>query len=168
MALTVWRTPGYDAVFVAGLTLIPIGLAIAPTRAAPGPRAARHLKAGDQAPVLVVYATVTTIVTPIGGLLIGAIADELSLWGAPASPALVITLLALGLRRRLRVFDELGAAPDRVAEPALHRAHLHLMHVLGCEMPGSHADHFHISHHEPLTPTLATTTTDEDHAALVS
>jgi hypothetical protein len=103
--------------------------------------------ADDQAPVLVVYATVTTIVTPIGGLLIGAFADELSLWGALGASGLVILALAVCLRRRLRVFDELGPAPQHGDEPVARHPHLHLLHLLGCDAPGA-LEVFHHVHHD--------------------
>ncbi len=94
-----------------GVTLIPIGLAVALDSSLLQVLVQLGTEPDDQAPVLVVYATVTTIVTPIGGLLIGAIADELSLWGALGVSGLVITLLAVGLRRRLRVFDGSAQRP---------------------------------------------------------
>ncbi len=151
-ALTAWRTPGYDAVFVAGVTLVPIGLAIALDSSLLQVLVQLGTAPDDQAPVLVVYATVTTIVTPIGGLLIGAIADELSLWGALGVSGLVITLLAVGLRRRLRVFDELGTAPEHATARTAHHPHLHLVHLLGADVPGTRTDLFHLTHHEEPAP----------------
>jgi MFS family permease len=151
-ALTAWRTPGYDAVFVAVLTLLPIGLAVALDSSLLQVLVQLGTRDGDQAPVLVVYATVTTIVTPIGGLLIGLIADELSLWGALGVSGFALTVLALCLRKKLRVFDELGAAPEGSSKPALHRAHLHLMHVLGCDIPGTVGELFHPTHHHESAP----------------
>src|SRR5262249_8892271 len=100
-ALVAWRTPGYGARFVATLTLGPLGLAVALDSSLLQVLVQLGTAADDQGPVLVVYATVTTIVTPLGGLLIGAAADELSLWGAVAMSGLVITLLAVCLRRKL-------------------------------------------------------------------
>jgi hypothetical protein len=140
-----WRTPGYDAVFVATLTLVPIGLAVALDSSLLQVLVQLGTSADDQGPVLVVYATVTTIVTPLGGLMIGAVADELSLWGAVAVSGLVITLLAVCLRRRLRVFDALGPAE---ATPGVRHAHLHFLHFAGCDVPGALNDLFHV-HHEP-------------------
>ncbi len=151
-ALTAWRTPGYDAVFVAGVTLVPIGLAIALDSSLLQVLVQLGTAPDDQAPVLVVYATVTTIVTPIGGLLIGVIADELSLWGALGVSGLVITLLAVGLRRRLRVFDELGTAPERATTPRARHPHLHLVHLLGSDVPGTRTDLFHLTHDDDPAP----------------
>lgn len=146
-ALTAWRTPGYDAVFVAGLTLIPIGLAVALDSSLLQVLVQLGTEPDDQAPVLVVYATITTIVTPIGGLLIGAFADELSLWGALGVSGLVILALAVCLRRRLRVFDDLGPAPDHAGPPVVRHPHLHLLHLLGCDAPGA-LEVFHHVHHD--------------------
>ncbi len=154
-ALTAWRTPGYDAVFVAVLTLVPIGLAIALDSALLQALVQLGTDPDDQAPVLVVYATITTIVTPIGGLLIGAFADELSLWGALGVSGLVILVLAVCLRRRLRVFNELGPAPDQAThrvQPVVRHPHLHLMHLLGCDAPGALDVFQHVRHHDAHTP----------------
>ena len=134
-ALIAWRTPGYDAVFVAVLTLLPIGLALALDGSLLQSLVQLGTPADDQAPVLVVYATVTTIVTPIGGLVLGALADELSLWGALAVSGGLIALLAVVLRRRLSVFDELGTAPD--ATGASQHAHVHLVHLIGADALGT-------------------------------
>ena len=146
-ALTAWRSPGYDAVFVACLTLLPIGLAIALDSSLLQALVQLGTKAEDQAPVLVVYATVTTIVTPIGGLLIGAVADELSLWGALGVCGLLITVLALSLHSRLKVFDEIGTAPAGRPEHSVHHPRLHLVHFLNCDAPGSLSALFHVTHH---------------------
>jgi hypothetical protein len=80
----------------------------------------------DQAPVLVVYATVTTIVTPIGGLVIGALADTTSMWVALAACGTSILVLALALRSRFKVFDQFGEldAPVKAHHHALHLTHL--------------------------------------------
>lgn len=138
-ALTAWRAPGYDAVLVAGLTLVPIGLAVALDSSLLQALVQLGTDPGDQAPVLVVYATITTIVTPLGGLAIGAVADAASLWGALALAGVVLAGLALALRRKLRVLDELGAAPDG-SPPALHHHHLHLGQLVGHDLPGAFAE----------------------------
>jgi MFS family permease len=164
--LTAWRTPGYDAVFVAAVTLLPIGLAVALDSSLLQVLVQLGTDPEDQAPVLVVYATVTTIVTPIGGLLIGLIADELSLWGALGVSGAALTVLALCLRHRLRVFDELGTAPEHAVKPALHHANLHLMRLLGCDPPGGHAGFFHITHEETPPPASTAEAADDDHPAL--
>jgi MFS family permease len=128
-ALNAWRTPGYDAVFVSVITLIPMGLALALDGSLLQSLVQLGTPPDDQGPVLVVYATITTIVTPIGGLLLGEVADELSLWGSLAVSGFVIASLAILLRTRLRVFDELGAPPDRAGRG--HHHHLQLSHWFG-------------------------------------
>ncbi len=146
-ALTAWRTPGYDAVFVAVLTLVPIGLALALDGSLLQSLVQLGTPPDEQAPVLVVYATITTIVTPIGGLLLGGVADELSLWGALAVSGFAIALLAVVLRKRLRVFDELGTAPHRTVHGPHH--HLHLGHLLGADALGTLG---HLRHAAPDVP----------------
>ena len=126
-ALNVWRTLGCDAVFVSVITLIPMGLAPALDGSLLQSLVQLGTPPDDQGPVLVVYATITTIVTPIGGLLLGEIADELSLWGSLAVSGFAIALLAVLLRTRLRVLDQLGPAPDREGRKHLrHPVHLSL------------------------------------------
>lgn len=145
-ALVAWRTPGYDAVFVATLTLVPIGLAVALDSSLLQVLVQLGTSSDDRGPVLVVYATVTTIVTPLGGLMIGAVADQLSLWGAVAMSGLVITLLAVCLRRRLTVFDALGPAET---VPGVRHSHLRFLHFAGCDVPGALTDLFHVDHAPP-------------------
>jgi MFS family permease len=124
--LTGWRSPGYDAVTVAVVTLVPIGLAVALNSSLLQALVQLSTPDGDQAPVLVVYATVTTIVTPIGGLLIGALADTTSMWVALAVCGVGILVLAVALRSRFTVFDQFGEldTPVRAHHHALHLAHL--------------------------------------------
>jgi MFS family permease len=129
--LTAWRSPGYDAVLVAGLTLVPIGLAVALDSSLLQALVQLSAPAEDQAPVLVVYATVTTVVTPIGGLIIGVLADGVSLWFALAFAGTCLTVLALVLRTRLRVFDDLGVDGSH---PAPHGHHVHLIHLFGWDV----------------------------------
>jgi MFS family permease len=134
-ALNAWRTPGYDAVFVSVITLIPMGLALALDGSLLQSLVQLGTPPDDQGPVLVVYATITTIVTPIGGLLLGEIADELSLWGSLAVSGFAIASLAVVLRRRLRVFDQLSPPPDR--EGRHHHPYVHLSHWFGPDALGS-------------------------------
>ena len=117
----------------------------------------------DQAPVLVVYATVTTIVTPIGGLAIGAIADQLSLWGALGVCGGLILVLTLVLRTRLTVFDELGNAP-RLSEATIHHPHLGL-HIFSADLPGAFGHLFHPAddHHDNENTTAHLVSAAGDH-----
>ena len=93
--------------------------------------------------MLVVYATAISILTPIGGLAIGAAADVVSLWWAIALEGVALTLVSLLLRSRLTVFDELeagGTASDRPvhghpwalghlgAPDLVHHSLAHLLH----------------------------------------
>jgi MFS family permease len=126
-ALAAWRSPGYDAVFVSVITLIPMGLALALDGSLLQSLVQLGTPPDEQGPVLVVYATITTIVTPIGGLLLGGIADELSLWGSLAVSGFAIALLAVLLRKRLRVFDQIGTPPEHEGGRHHHHSvHLHL------------------------------------------
>jgi MFS family permease len=146
--LNAWRTPGYDAVFVSVITLIPMGLALALDGSLLQSLVQLGTPPDDQGPVLVVYATITTIVTPIGGLLLGEIADELSLWGSLAVSGFAIAFLAVLLRKRLRVFDQLGPAPDR--EGGKHHHHpVHLSLWFGPDALGSIG---HLRHTIPEGP----------------
>ena len=96
--------------------------------------------------MLVVYATVTTIVTPVGGLLIGVAADQASLWWALAGCGLVLVVLALALRTRLTVFDPLDE--DGAPAPAhLSGHHLALSHLSGADLFHHTLDHLHHRHH---------------------
>jgi MFS family permease len=142
-ALTSWRTPGYDAVTVAALTLVPIGLSISVAATLLQTIVQLASPADAEGPVLVVYATAISILTPIGGLAIGAATDVLSLWWAIALEGAALTVVSLLLRSRLTVFDELeagGAASDGQAHghpwalghlgapDLVHHALAHLLH----------------------------------------
>jgi MFS family permease len=131
--LTGWRNPGSDAVVAAALTLVPIGLAVSLNTALLQALVQLDSPRDDERAVLVVYATVTTIVTPLGGLLIGVAADAASLWWALAGCGLVLTVLALSLRNRLVVFDPLDQQAA-TAPLALSGHHLALAHLSGAEV----------------------------------
>jgi MFS family permease len=119
-ALTSWRTPGYDAVTVAALTLVPIGLAISVAATLLQTLVQLASPENEEGPVLAVYATAVTVLTPIGGLAIGAAADALSLWWAIAFSGIAMTAVALLLRKRLVVFDELEVEPDDGRHHPMH------------------------------------------------
>jgi MFS family permease len=142
-ALTSWRSPGYDAVTVAALTLVPIGLSISIAATLLQTIVQLASPADAEGPVLVVYATAISILTPIGGLAIGAAADVVSLWWAIAFEGIALTLVSLFLRSRLTLFDDLeadGTAPDRPvhghgwalghlgAPDLVHHSLAHLLH----------------------------------------
>jgi MFS family permease len=142
-ALTSWRNPGADAVVAAALTLVPIGLAISLNTALLQALVQLDSPADSERGVLVVYATVTTIVTPLGGLLIGAAADLTSLWWALAGAGLALTILALSLRTRLEVFDPLDQR-DPIAPTGHHWA---LAHFSGAELFHHSFARLHHDHH---------------------
>ena len=129
-ALTGWRNPGADAVVAAALTLVPIGLAVSLNTALLQALVQLDSPADSERAVLVVYATVTTIVTPLGGLLIGAAAELTSLWWALGGAGLALTILALSLRNRLEVFDPL----DQRAPIVATGHHWALAHFSGADM----------------------------------
>jgi len=119
-ALTSWRTPGYDAVAVAVLTLVPIGLAVSIAATLLQTVVQLAAPSDEEGPVLVVYATAVTVLTPIGGLALGAAADTLSLWWALALSGLVLTTVCLLVRTRLVVFDTLEPTTDAPRRAATH------------------------------------------------
>ena len=120
---TYWRDPGLDAVLTAALTLIPIGLAVSLNATLLQALVQLESPPESEGPVIVVYTTVTTIVAPLGGLLLGAAADLVSLYWALAGCGLAMIIVAVCLHSRFSVFDEIGAAPARSA-PAVRRAPL--------------------------------------------
>jgi MFS family permease len=148
--LTSWRSPGYDAVTVAVLTLVPIGLALSVSATLLQTIVQLASSPQEEGPVLVVYGTVIAILTPLGGLLLGAAADLLSLWWAIAASGVALTAVTLALRTRLDVFDELDAA-DRVASPHVGGAHHVSLAYLGSEHGHrTFADLFHSAHQPPI------------------
>jgi MFS family permease len=141
-ALTGWSKPGVDAVFAAMLTLVPIGLAVSLNTSLLQALVQLDSPADSERAVLVVYATVTTIVTPLGGLLIGAAADVTSVWWALAGAGILLTVLPLTLRGRLQVFDGLADA-DSVVPTGHHWA---LGHFLNMESFHHGFAHLHVGH----------------------
>ena len=81
-AVTYWREPGLDAVTAAMVTLVPIGLAVSMNAVLLQTLIQLESPPGREGPVLVVYATVTTILAPAGGLVLGAAADTTSVYWA--------------------------------------------------------------------------------------
>jgi hypothetical protein len=142
---TYWRDPGLDAVLTAALTLIPIGLAVSLNAALLQALVQLESPPESEGPVIVVYATVTTIVAPLGGLLLGAAADLVSLYWALAGCGLAMIIVAVCLHSRLSVFDEIGAAPTRPHPPSVGH-HWALAHFLGPEHVQHAIAHMHLSH----------------------
>jgi transmembrane secretion effector len=156
-ALTSWRSPGYDAVTVAVVTLVPIGLALSVSATLLQTIVQLACPSQDEGPVLVVYGTAIAILTPIGGLLLGAAADLLSLWWAIAASGIALTAVTLVLQPRLAVFNELDDA-DRVASVNASSGHLLPLAHLGCE--DAHHALAHLYHpagadHAPPVPMVA-------------
>ena len=142
---TYWRDPGLDAVFTAALTLIPIGLAVSLNAALLQALVQLESPPESEGPVIVVYATVTTIVAPLGGLLLGAAADLVSLYWALAGCGLAMIIVAVCLHSRFSVFDEIGAAPTRPHPPSVGH-HWALAHFLGPEHVQHAIAHMHLAH----------------------
>ncbi len=130
-ALTGWRTPGYDALSVAMATLLPIGLALALDTALLQALVQLSSPGDRQAPVLVVYATVTTVLVPLGGLAIGTIGDTVSLWVALSVAGTVLCLVTLVVRRQLSIFDELNPVKPEDREHIPWGRHLHASFMIG-------------------------------------
>jgi len=130
-AVTSWRTPGYDAVTVVVVTLVPIGLAISVAATLLQTIVQLSSPADEEGPVLVVYGTVIAILTPIGGLLLGAAADLVSIWWAIGASGAALTALAIFLRPRLTVFNQLEGADRAVGAHAASAHHWSLAHFIG-------------------------------------
>jgi MFS family permease len=143
-ALTSWRSPGYDAVTVAVVTLVPIGLALSVTSTLLQTIVQLASSPDEEGPVLVVYGTVIAILTPLGGLLLGAAADLVSLWWAIALSGLALTTITIVLRRRLAVFNEVDDS-NRVAPVHGASAHHLPFALLGSDHAHRTLAHLHDS-----------------------
>ena len=135
-----WREPGHDALVLALLTMLPIGLALNMNSALL--QSLVQVESGDQkAGVLVMYATVSAIMTPIGGIVIGVVADTLSLWWALAGAGVVLIVLVLALHRQLAVFDALDThdGPQHVRRQSHAHWATHSRHALTADV--AEADH---------------------------
>ena len=131
--VTAWRDPGLDAVTTAVVTLVPIGLAVSLNAVLLQTLIQLESPPGEEGPVLVVYATVTTILAPAGGLLLGAAADATSVYWALGGAGVVMLVVAVALRSRFAVFDAIGArAPvDQIPH---HGHHWGLAQVVGPQL----------------------------------
>lgn len=108
-AITAWRSPGLDAVTVSLLSLLPLGLAVSLNASLLQALVLLACPDEEKAGVLAAYGTVAAVLTPLGGILLGVLADMVSPWVAAFLAGIVLAVLALVLRRRLRVFDALGS-----------------------------------------------------------
>lgn len=142
---TYWRDPGLDAVVTAALTLVPIGLAVSLNAALLQALVQLESPLDVEGPVLVVYATVTTIVAPLGGLLLGAAADLASLYWALVGCGLVLIAVAVCLHSRFSVFDAIGTDAGR-PHPTSVGHHWALAHMMGPELLHAAHAHLHLSH----------------------
>lgn|GEM_PF-1692579 len=127
-ALTDWRAPGYDALTVSLISLVPLGLAVSLNSSLLQALVILTCPDEEKAGVLAVYGTLAAVLTPLGGILLGSVADLASPWAGATVAGLALTVLALVLRSRLTVFDALG---DRVGERQVH---------------GSMGNHWHTHH----------------------
>ena len=148
VGVTYWRDPGIDAVVIAALTLVPIGLAVSLNAALLQALVQLESPTDSEGPVLVVYATVTTIVAPLGGLLLGAAVDLASLYWALAGSGLAMLVVAVCLHSRFAVFNAIGADAVGPHPPAVGH-HWALAHLMGPEvLHGALAD-LHLRHRAP-------------------
>jgi MFS family permease len=134
--LTDWRNDGLDAVAVAISTLVPIGLAIAVNTSLLQALVVLECPNQVKAGVLVLYATTAAVLTPLGGVLLGAAIDSISLWTPLAVSGALLTVLAVTLRVRLRVFDDLQPATEhrRVPHSLDDHWHMHLRYSAGADI----------------------------------
>lgn len=147
-SLIAWRTPGFDAVTVALLTLIPLGLALGLDSTLLQALVQLGTPDDDQGPVLVVYAVLSTVITPLGGVMLGAVADGISIWGSLGLSGILLVVVALTMRERFAVFDEVQElAGEEAPAPRVHGWHLgHLAHLFSWDQEHRFLDlhhHFH-------------------------
>ncbi len=148
-AVTYWRESGLDAVTAAMVTLVPIGLAVSMNAVLLQTLIQLESPPGREGPVLVVYATVTTILAPAGGLVLGAAADTTSVYWALGGAGIVMLVVAVALRSRFAVFDAIGAKPA-AAPPTGH--HWGLAHLVGPQLLHGALGHLHLQGHGRVEP----------------
>jgi MFS family permease len=149
VVLTNWRDPGYDAVGTAVITLLPIGLAVTTTAVLLQALVQLESDAQTRAGVIILYATLASLVTPLGGVAIGAVIDTWSLWWGLTVSGVVLIVVALALRGRLDVLDvaEGPAALAAVRGVGDHHWSLHARPALGGDFtPHAWAMHRHLRH----------------------
>ena len=143
--LTAWRNPGVDAVIVAGITLVPIGLAVGLNASLLQALVVLECPDETKGGVLATYGALAAVVTPVGGLLLGVAIDASSLWFPLGCFGLLLSGVALALRRRLRIFDTLGSADQhgRIRRSLGDHWHAHLAYTAGADIATRpHPQHF--------------------------
>ena len=140
-AVTGWRSPGLDAVTVSLLSLIPLGLAVSLNASLLQALVVLTCPDEEKAGVLAVYGTIAAVLMPLGGVLLGVAADVVSPWAGAGAAGFVLAVLALALRRRLRVFDALGSEAE---DHHVHRSMSGHSHTLMRYLAG--ADFAMLSH----------------------
>ena len=148
-AITGWRSPGLDAVTVSLFTLLPLGLAVSLNAALLQALVLLSCPDEEKAGVLAGYGMITSVLMPLGGILLGLFADLISPWVACFVSGVMLTGLALALRTRLGVFDALG---EGVRERQLRHSmdshwHTHNRFLAGADFAFLSHLHFHLPHH---------------------
>jgi MFS family permease len=157
-AVTGWRSPGMDAVTVSLLSLLPLGLAVSLNSSLLQAIVLLACEDEDKAGVLALYGAIASVLMPLGGILLGVVADMLSPWAGAVGAGIVLTLVALALRRRLRVFDELASG---VEEQQVHNSlgghwHTHHRYLAGADIAQlTHAHLSRLSRETPTTPAVS-------------
>jgi hypothetical protein len=134
--LTAWRDPGIDAVLVAGLTLLPIGLAITVNASLLQALVVLECPDEEKASVLALYGATVAGALTVGGVLLGVAIDSTSIWPALGGAGVVLALVAVALRQRIGVFDALESANEdkRVERRISEHWHLHLRYLSGADI----------------------------------
>lgn len=143
--LTAWRDPGVDAVIVAGITLVPIGLAVALNASLLQALVVLECPDRPKGGVLTIYGALAAVVTPIGGILLGVVIDLSSLWFPLGCFGLLLSAVALVLRGRLRIFDTLESAGQhqRIQRSLGEHWHAHISYSAGADIAvRPHPRHF--------------------------
>lgn len=134
-AITGWRSPGLDAVTVSMITLLPLGLAVSLNASLLQALVLLTCPDEEKAGVLTLYGTIAAVLTPLGGILLGVGADLVSPWAAAFVSGCMLVVLALSLRRRLRVFDALGSqvGDRRLGHSLGGHWHTHHRYIAGAD-----------------------------------
>ena len=146
-AVTGWRSPGMDAVTVSLLSLVPLGLAASLNGALLQALVVLSCPDEEKAGVLAVYGTLAAVLVPLGGVLLGVAADIVSPWAAACVAGGALVVLAVALRRRLRVFDALGSGVDGNRVSGSLGGHWHTLarYLAGADF-AIFAHHAHFAH----------------------